>query len=75
MRDDVSRVLPAAASWTSWGTPALDLGAAAVHQLEGLRCVVRRHDPCTRTTPTLHSFRRDGVAGGRQAGVIWLVSR
>lgn len=63
---------PAAAAVTSWGTPALDLGAAAEQQLRELGCAVRRVDPCTRTTPSLHSYRREGAAAGRQAGVIWL---
>lgn len=63
---------PVAASTTSWGTPALDLGAAATAQLAGLGCRLVRVDPCTRTTPTLHSYRRDGAAAGRQAALVWL---
>jgi copper oxidase (laccase) domain-containing protein len=63
---------PAAAATTSWGTPSLDLGAAAAAQLAGLGCTVVRVDPCTRTTATLHSFRRDGAASGRQAALAWL---
>ncbi len=63
---------PAAAATTSWGTPSLDLGAAAAAQLTGLGCRVIRVDPCTRTTPTLHSYRRDADGAGRQAGLVWL---
>ncbi len=63
---------PAAAATTSWGTPSLDLGAAAEAQLETLGCAVTRVDPCTFTTPTLHSYRRDGERSGRQLGVVWL---
>lgn len=74
MAEAVSAHLPAARSVTAWGTPALDLGAAAQSQLEGLGCVVRRCDPCTRTSPSLHSYRRDGATSGRQAGIIWLAS-
>lgn len=74
MAEAVSDRLPAARSVTAWGTPSLDLGAGAQSQLEGLGCVVIRCDPCTRTTPSLHSFRRDGTASGRQAGIIWLAS-
>lgn len=74
MAEAVTARLPAARSVTSWGTPALDLAAGAQSQLEGLGCVVRRQDPCTRTTPSLHSYRRDGAASGRQAGIIWLAS-
>lgn len=63
---------PAAAATTSWGTPSLDLGAAAEAQLTGLGCAVVRVDVCTRTTATLHSYRRDAGAAGRQAAMIWL---
>jgi YfiH family protein len=72
LQDEFVAVHPAAAAATSWGTPALDLGAAAQAQLSGLGCTVVRADPCTRTTPTLHSYRRDGDRSGRQAGVVWL---
>ncbi len=63
---------PAAVATTSWGTPSLDLGAAAEAQLARLGCAVVRVDPCTRTTPTLHSYRRDGQGSARQAGIVWL---
>lgn len=72
MRAEVSAVLPAAYAETSWGTPALDLGAAAVAQLRDLGCTIERQDPCTRTHPELHSHRRDGATAGRIAGLIWL---
>ena len=63
---------PAARATTGWGTPSLDLGATAAAQLAALGCAVVRVDPCTRTTPTLHSYRRDGAAAGRQAAMVWL---
>jgi YfiH family protein len=72
LRDEISARLPQAWAQTSWGTPSLDLGAAARAQLLDLGCEVTMVDPCTRTTPTLHSYRRDGASSGRQAGVIWL---
>jgi len=72
LRDSFAVAHPAAAATTSWGTPALDLGAAAESQLRGLGCAVVRVDPCTRETPTLHSYRRDGARSGRQAGLVWL---
>jgi polyphenol oxidase len=72
LQRDYLRELPAAESVTSWGTPSLDLGAAAEAELIRLGCAVVRADPCTRTTSSLHSYRRDGAAAGRQAGVIWL---
>jgi YfiH family protein len=72
MQAQFCRVHPAAAATTSWGTPSLDLGAAAAAQLAALGCAVVRIDPCTRTTPTLHSYRRDAAAAGRQAALAWL---
>lgn len=72
LRDEIAAVLPGAAARTSWGTASLDLGMAAERQLAAAGRVVERHDPCTRTTPTLHSHRRDGAASGRQAGIVWL---
>ncbi len=72
LQADYGQLHPAAIATTSWGTPSLDLGAAAAAQLAGLGCTVVRVDPCTRTTPSLHSFRRDGAASGRQAALVWL---
>lgn len=72
LRDSFAATHPAARATTSWGTPSLDLGAAATAQLAGRGCVVVRVDPCTRTTPSLHSYRRDGQGSGRQAGLVWL---
>lgn len=72
MRAEVAAGLPGAWATTTWGTPALDLGGAATVQLEAAGCRVVRVDPCTRETPGLHSYRRDGAASGRQAGIVWL---
>ena len=72
MRDEFAIDHPAAAATTSWGTPSLDLGAAAAAQLAALGCTVVRVDPCTRESSTLHSYRRDGERSGRQAGLVWL---
>lgn len=71
MREEVARDLPGAYAETSWGTPALDLGAAAVHQLQELGCRVERRDRCTRTSPDLHSHRRDGAGAGRIGALVW----
>lgn len=71
LRTEFAAGMPGAAAQTSWGTPSLDLGAAAAAQLNSLGVEVIRVDPCTRTTPSLHSYRRDGADAGRQAGVIW----
>ena len=74
MRTEVATRVPGAWATTSWGTPALDLGSGAERQLCELGCEVRRHDPCTMTTPTLHSYRRDGATAGRMAAIGWLAS-
>lgn len=74
MLDDIARDHPSARAETSWGTPAIDLGAACASQLDALGVRVHRVDPCTRTTSTLHSFRRDAALAGRSAGIIWRVS-
>lgn len=72
MRDEIGVQLPGAYAETSWGTPALDLGAAAEQQLQEVGCVVERHSPCTRTSPDLHSHRRDGAGAGRLGAFVWL---
>ncbi|MCB0911122.1 MAG: polyphenol oxidase family protein [Propionibacteriaceae bacterium] len=72
MRDSFAAGHPAAAATTSWGTPSLDLAAAAEQQLDALGCTVLRVGGCTRETPSLHSHRRDGERAGRMAGLVWL---
>ena len=71
LRAEVAVVVPATESTTSWGTPALDLGAGVRSQLEAAGCAVIQLGSCTREDPRLHSHRRDGAAAGRGAGVIW----
>ncbi len=65
------QVLPASAAVTSWGTPAIDLAAGAVAQLESLGVEVAHVGPCTRTENDHFSHRADPDSG-RQVGVIWL---
>lgn len=72
MRDSFAVDHPAAATTTSWGTPSLDLGAAAEEQLVALGCTVELVGGCTRESLSLHSHRRDGAGAGRQAGLVWL---
>lgn len=58
---------------TTWGTPAVDLRAAARDRLEGA-CPgidVTVDDRCTRCSPGFHSHRGDGTTR-RQAAVGWL---
>lgn len=72
MQSEVCAVVPEARSTTSWGTPALDIGAGVRAQLE--RAGVEVHDVggCTREDERLHSYRRDGAAAGRMAGLVWI---
>jgi purine-nucleoside/S-methyl-5'-thioadenosine phosphorylase / adenosine deaminase len=72
MREAVSTVVPAAWAETSWGTPALDIGAGVAAQLDELGVEVTRVGSCTREDPDLFSYRRDGDAAGRLAGLVWL---
>jgi YfiH family protein len=70
MRDQVGAVEPASVATTSWGTPALDLGAGVRAQLERADVEVVDVARCTRESPDLYSYRRDGAHAGRLAGVI-----
>ena len=74
MVDQLSPDLPSTRATTSWGTPALDLAAGAVDQLERLGCAVALRGGCTRTDLSLHSYRRDGGRSGRLAGLVWRVA-
>lgn len=72
LQDEVAAVVPEARSTTSWGTPALDLGAGVRAQLDAAGITdVRVVDACTREDPSWPSHRRDGAAATRFAGVIW----
>jgi polyphenol oxidase len=73
MRDEVAAVVPQAGAQTSWGTPALDLGAAVTAQLEQAGAQVVDVAGCTREDPTLYSYRRDGARAGRMAGLVRLL--
>jgi YfiH family protein len=70
MQAEVGAVAPASVATTTWGTPSLDLGAGVRAQLEkqGVRVVDAAR--CTRESPDLYSYRRDGARAGRLAGVI-----
>ena len=76
LRDEVAAAVPGTASETSWGTPALDLGAGVHAQLAaavpGLEVEVVGHEVCTVEDPRYYSHRRDGTAAGRHAGLVWL---
>jgi YfiH family protein len=72
MRADVAAAVPASSAETSWGTPSVDLGAGIRAQLEELDVVVHDESRCTRESPDLYSYRRDGEGAGRLAGVVRL---
>lgn len=72
MRAEVSAVVPEAHAETSWGTPALDIGAGVRAQLERAGVDVVDVARCTLEDGGLHSYRRDGAAAGRHAGLVWL---
>jgi YfiH family protein len=72
LQEEVAALVPEARSTTSWGTPGLDLGAGVRAQLAGAGITdVREVGACTREDPTWPSYRRDGAAATRFAGVIW----
>lgn len=71
LREEVSAAVPDTASVTSWGTAAIDLAAGVRGQLVRAEAEVNVVSGCTRENPDLHSFRRDGEASGRCAGVVW----
>lgn len=72
MQDEVCAQLPEARSQTSWRTPSLDLAAGVRAQLEGLAVTVHDVGPCTLEDHAYHSYRRDGAAAGRFAGLVWM---
>jgi YfiH family protein len=75
MRADVASSAPAAFACTTWGTPSLNLGAAATAQLLAAGCTVNDRSRCTRESADLYSYRRDGASSGRSAGVVVLRDR
>lgn len=76
LRAAVAAAVPAAYACTTWGSPSVDLGAAVRSQLLDHGCLVDdRPAPCTRESPDLYSYRRDGDRSGRLAGVAVLRRR
>jgi YfiH family protein len=70
MQEAVAEVEPASRATTSWGTPSVDVGAGVRAQLERAGVRVVDVSLCTRESPDLFSYRRDGRESGRQAGLI-----
>lgn len=71
MRAEVAAAAPASFAVTRKGTPALDIGAGVASQLHALGCRTTVIDGCTLEDARWPSYRRDGAAAGRMAGVIW----
>jgi YfiH family protein len=69
MRETAAAAEPVSAtvSWT--GTPAIDVAAGVVAQLRAAGAAVTWVPGCTRESPLLYSYRRDGTTG-RFAGVV-----
>jgi YfiH family protein len=72
MRAEASAVVPAAYAETSWGTPALDIGAGVRAQLADSGVTTVDASRCTIEDEDLFSYRRQGVASGRFAGLVWV---
>lgn len=72
MRADVSAVVPEAYAETSWGTPAVDVGAGVTAQLRADGVEVHDASRCTLEDPDLYSYRRQGTASGRLGGLVWV---
>jgi len=70
MQDDVAAVVPEARATTTWGTPSLDLGAGVRAQLTAAGVAIEDVSRCTRESPDLYSYRRDGRRAGRIAGLV-----
>lgn len=72
MRDEVARTVPESYAETSWGTPAVDIGAGVRAQLEadGVESVAAAR--CTLEDEDLYSYRRQGKESGRMAGLVWV---
>jgi len=72
MRADVADTVPEAWSETSWGTPAVDVTAGVLAQLDALGIHDRQTSPfCTLESGDHYSYRRDRITG-RLAGYVWL---
>ncbi len=74
LRDEVAAVVPETWGETSWGTPALDLGAGLRAQLERDGAEVVDVARCTIEDASFFSYRRQGSPCGRHAGLVWLRS-
>jgi polyphenol oxidase len=72
MRAQAARISPVAASISWQGTPAIDVAAGVVDQLQARSVAVQWIVGCTRESEGLYSYRRDHRTG-RFAGVVRLL--
>jgi hypothetical protein len=72
MRAEVSASVPRAWATTTWGTPALDIGAGVRSQLLEADVEVVDASRCTVEDEDLYSYRRQGAASGRLGGLVWV---
>jgi YfiH family protein len=72
MRAEARAAVPEAYAETSWGTPALDIGAGVRAQLAAAGVVTVDASRCTIEDEDLYSYRRQGKASGRLAGLVWV---
>ncbi|QIX26367.1 polyphenol oxidase family protein [Nocardioides sp. JQ2195] len=70
MREEVSAEVPEAFAVTSWGTPAVDIGAGVRAQLRAAGVSVDEIRRCTLEDDDLWSHRREGSSAGRLGGLI-----
>lgn len=73
MRDEVAALVPETWAETSWGTPALDIGAGVRAQLAADGVAVTEVERCTIEDEALWSHRRQGAQAGRLGGLIRLL--
>jgi len=80
LRDEAVAQVPQMWAETSWGTPALDVGAGAHAQLRELGVTtvdiadtLGRSSACTLENEDLYSYRRQGSDSGRLGGLVRLV--
>ncbi len=71
LHDDVAARHPAMSSTTRCATPALDVAAGVLSQLDRLGVPAQVPGGCTVEDRAWFSVRRDGAATGRGAGVVW----
>lgn len=73
LRAEVAHQEPAAFACTTRGTPAVDIGASVSAQLLRSGCSsVTAAGQCTMESEDFFSYRRQGPASGRQAGLVVL---